>query len=56
MLNSENKDVRIFRTGDRLSVKIHYHVNKPIDEYVFGFGFYTLEGECLYVSFTKMSS
>lgn len=54
MLNSENKDVRIFRTGDRLSVKIHYHVNKPIDEYVFGFGFYTLEGECLYGNNTQI--
>lgn len=54
MLNSENKDVRIFRTGDRLSVKIHYHVNKPLDEYVFGFGFYTLEGECLYGNNTQI--
>lgn len=54
MLNSENNDVRIFRTGDRLSVKIHYHVNKPIDEYVFGFGFYTLEGECLYGNNTQI--
>ena len=54
MLNSENKDVRIFRTGDRLSVKIHYHVNKTIDEYVFGFGFYTLEGECLYGNNTQI--
>ena len=54
MLNSENKDVRIFRTGDRLSVKIHYHVNKPIDEYVFGFGFYTLDGECLYGNNTQI--
>lgn len=54
MLNSENKDIRIFRTGDRLSVKIHYHINKPLDEYVFGFGFYTLEGECLYGNNTQI--
>ncbi|MDE5770020.1 MAG: ABC transporter ATP-binding protein [Ruminococcus sp.] len=54
MLNSENKNVRIFRTGERLSLKIHYHVNKPLDEYVFGFGFYTPEGECLYGNNTQL--
>lgn len=54
MINSENKDVRIFRTGDALSVKIHYHINKPLEEYVFGFGFYTLEGECLYGNNTQL--
>ncbi len=54
MINAENKDVRIFRTGDRLSVKIHYHINRPLEEYVFGFGFYTLEGVCLYGNNTQL--
>ncbi len=54
MINSENKDVRIFRTGEKLSIKIHYHVNRPLDDYIFGFGFYTLEGECLYGNNTQI--
>lgn len=54
MINSENKDVRIFRTGEKFSIKIHYHVNRPLDDYIFGFGFYTLEGECLYGNNTQI--
>lgn len=54
MLNQDNSDSRIFRTGERLTIEIHYHVNKKLDEYVFGFGFYTLEGKCLYGNNTQL--
>lgn len=53
MLNAENKDIRIFRTGEKLTIEINYHMNKS-DEYVFGFGFYTLEGKCLYGNNTQL--
>lgn len=53
MLNSENKDIRIFRTGEKLTIEINYHISKP-DEYVFGFGFYTIEGKCLYGNNTQL--
>lgn len=53
MLNSENKDIRIFRTGEKLTIEIDYHISRP-DEYVFGFGFYTLEGKCLYGNNTQL--
>lgn len=53
MLNYENTDTRIFRTGEKLTIVINYHINKP-DEYVFGFGFYTLEGKCLYGNNTQL--
>lgn len=54
MLNHEGKDKRIFRTGESLTIKIKYHVAKPLDEYVFGFGFYTLDGLCLYGNNTQI--
>ncbi|MDE6034500.1 MAG: ABC transporter ATP-binding protein [Ruminococcus sp.] len=54
MLNSDGKDLRIFRTGEKLTVKIYYHVNKKLDEYVFGFGFYDLDGRCLYGNNTQL--
>ena len=54
MLNQENKDVRIFRTGEKMTIKIRYHVNKNLDEYVFGFGFYDLDGKCLYGNNTQI--
>lgn len=53
MLNYENNDIRIFRTGEKLIIEINYHINKP-DEYVFGFGFYTLEGKCIYGNNTQL--
>lgn len=54
MINHEKKDVRIFRTGEKLIIKINYHVNKKLDEYVFGFGFYDLDGKCLYGNNTQL--
>lgn len=54
MLNHENKDLRIFRTGEKLTIKIYYHVNKKLEEYVFGFGFYDLDGKCLYGNNTQL--
>lgn len=54
MLNNENKDIRIFRNGEKLKIKIHYHVNKKLDEYVFGFGFYDLDGKCIYGNNTQL--
>lgn len=53
MLDSKKNDMRIFRTGEKLTIEIGYHINKP-DEYVFGFGFYTLEGKCLYGNNTQL--
>ena len=54
IMNPVNKDIRIFRTGEKLMVKIHYHVNKKLEEYVFGFGFYDLDGRCLYGNNTQL--
>ncbi|MDE5582113.1 MAG: ABC transporter ATP-binding protein [Ruminococcus sp.] len=54
MLDNSGKDKRIFRTGESLTIKINYHINKPLDEYVFGFGFYNLNGDCLYGNNTQI--
>lgn len=53
MLNHENKNTRIFRTGERLTIEIDYHINKS-DEYVFGFGFYDMDGRCIYGNNTQI--
>ena len=54
MLDSSGKDSRIFSTGSDISIEIDFRVNKPLEEYIFGFGFYTLEGECLYGNNTQL--
>ena len=54
MIGNSGKDSRIFSTGDKVTIEMDYKVNKPLDEYIFGFGFYTLEGECLYGNNTQL--
>ncbi len=54
MINSDGIDAKIFHTGDSLKIEIDYKVNKPLDEYIFGFGFYTLEGVNLYGNNTQI--
>ena len=54
MIGTSGKDGRIFSTGDKVTIEIDYKINKPLDEYIFGFGFYTLEGECLYGNNTQL--
>jgi ABC-2 type transport system ATP-binding protein len=54
MLNKSGEDSRIFSTGDNITLEIDYKVNQPLEEYIFGFGFYTLEGECLYGNNTQL--
>lgn len=54
LLNQEGKDVRIFHTGDTMRIELDYTVHKPLEEYIFGFGFYTMDGVCLYGNNTKI--
>jgi len=54
MIDESGKDARIFSAGSKLTIEMDYKVNKPLDEYIFGFGFYTLEGECLYGNNTQL--
>jgi len=54
MIGESGKDGRIFSTGDKITIEMDYKVNKPLDEYIFGFGFYTLEGQCLYGNNTQL--
>lgn len=54
MLNPAGKDSRIHKTGDALRIEIVYRIHKPLDEYVFGFGFYSIEGVCLYGNNTQL--
>ena len=54
MIGDSGKDGRIFRAGEKVTIEMDYKVNSPLDEYIFGFGFYTLEGECLHGNNTQL--
>lgn len=47
MKNNEGKNVRVFKADEPVTIEIYYKVNKPLEEYNFGMGFYTLEGNCI---------
>lgn len=52
--NSEGKATTVLKGGESADIEIYYKVNKPLEEYIFGMGFYTLEGLCLYGSNTQL--
>ena len=52
--NAENKITNVLRAGEAVDIEIFYKVNKPLEEYVFGMGFYTLDGLCLYGNNTQL--
>lgn len=52
--NSDGKATTVLKGGECADIEIYYKVNKQLSEYVFGMGFYTLEGLCLYGSNTQL--
>jgi ABC-2 type transport system ATP-binding protein len=44
MLSADGVSRKIFKANEPVTVVMHYKRNKPIDGYVFGFSFVTLEG------------
>jgi ABC-2 type transport system ATP-binding protein len=52
--NSSGRATTVLKGGEPAEIEIHYKVNKQLNEYIFGIGFYTLEGLCLYGSNTQL--
>jgi len=53
----QNKDgikTNVVKTGERIELSIYYQVNKRLEEYVFGMGFYTLDGVCIFGTNTQL--
>ncbi len=46
--NKAGKRIRTFIEGEPASIEIHYEIHKPLEEYNFGMGFYTADGELIY--------
>ena len=47
IINAQGKETCVLKNNEKTTIEIYYKVNKPIDEHVFGIGFYDLEGKCL---------
>lgn len=45
--NASGKETNVVRAGEAMTIEMHYKVNKPLEQYNFGMGFYTLDGQCI---------
>jgi ABC-2 type transport system ATP-binding protein len=52
--NNDGIKTNVVKSGERIEVDIFYKVNKKLEEYVFGMGFYTLDGICLFGTNTQI--
>jgi len=52
--NSDGHATTVLKGGESAEIEIYYKVNKPLERYIFGMGFYTLEGLCIYGSNTEL--
>lgn len=52
--NQHGKQTYVLTGNAPCSIEICFKVNKPLDEYVFGIGIYTLDGVCLIGSNTQL--
>jgi ABC-type polysaccharide/polyol phosphate transport system ATPase subunit len=52
--NKNGMKTTVVKTDEKLELDIYYQVNKKLDEYVFGMGFYTLDGLCIFGTNTQI--
>lgn len=46
-LNKDGGKTNILKAGESIELHISYNINRALDEYVFGMGFYDLDGKCI---------
>lgn len=52
--NIDGIKTSVVKSGERIELDIYYKVNKELEEYVFGMGFYTLDGICIFGTNTQI--
>lgn len=52
--NSKGEESHIFKNGDSLEIEIYYKMNRPLEQYVFGMGFYLPDDTWVYGNNTQI--
>lgn len=52
--NGKGEETKIFKNGEGFEIEIYYKVNRPLEQYVFGMGFYTLDDIWIYGNNTQI--
>lgn len=47
IINEKGNETTVLKNGEDITIQIFYKINKKLEEYIFGIGFYDLEGKCL---------
>ena len=47
IINEKGNETTVLKNGEDITIQIFYKINKKLEEYIFGIGFYDLEGRCL---------
>lgn len=47
IINEKGNETTVLKNGEDITIHIFYKINKKLEEYIFGIGFYDLEGKCL---------
>jgi ABC-type polysaccharide/polyol phosphate transport system ATPase subunit len=53
-LNKDGLNTKVLRAGEEIELVIKYLVHKEQEEYIFGMGFYDLDGKCIMGSNTQL--
>lgn len=54
ILNEKGETTSVLENGQNVTIEISYKINQYVEQYVFGIGFYDLEGRCLMGSNTQL--
>ncbi len=54
ILDSEGRERAAFETGEAMTVRLHYRAERPVEDPVFGFGFYDQMGFMVYGTNTRL--
>ncbi|MHB1393079.1 MAG: ABC transporter ATP-binding protein [Clostridia bacterium] len=52
--NKDGVKTTVVKSGEKVELNIYYKVNKRLEEYVFGMGFYTLDNICIFGTNTQL--
>ncbi|MBQ8983576.1 MAG: ABC transporter ATP-binding protein [Lachnospiraceae bacterium] len=52
--NGKGEETTVFKNGDSFELEIYYKVNRPLEQYVFGMGFYTQDKEWIFGNNTQI--
>ena len=56
LLDKNGNAISTFVGGEPADIDLYYQVNQPLDDYVFGIGFYTMDDVCIYGGNTQMDN